>query len=74
MPQQAMLPVTIVEAEPSISQAKSKRPGLPDVVPIPHATVVRQSAIEIELAGATVRFGDHADLATVRAVLRMLRA
>ena len=71
---QAMLPVTIVEAEPNLRQAKLKQSYLPKLASIAPATVVRQSLIEIEIAGATVRFDECADLTKVRAVVRMLRA
>ncbi len=73
-PQQAMLPVTVVEAEPNPSRAKPARSCLSGVPSIAPATVARQSIIEIEIAGATVRFDERAELSTVRAVVRMLRA
>ena len=73
-PPQAMLPVTIVEAEPNTQQPKSDRYCLSDVPPIASSKAARQSLIEIEIAGATVRFDECADLTRVRAVVRMLRA
>jgi transposase len=73
-PQQAMLPVTIIEAESNISPAKTKRPRLPDAAPVPDGSVVRPGVIEIQIADASVRFDGQADLAAVRAVVRMLRS
>lgn len=67
---QVMLPVAIVEASvPAIAEIKVKRPAAPAA----GASAVRQSVIEIQIAGATIRFDGHADLATLGAVLRMLR-
>lgn len=74
-PQQAMLPVTIVEAPILESaQTKAKRPALPDATPIPDASAAQRGAIEIQIADATVRFDGNADLSTLRAVVRMLRS
>ena len=73
-PQQVMLPVTVVDAGSNSARAKSVRPGSSDVQSIAPTIVARQSVIEIEIAGATVRFDERADLTTVRAVVRMLRA
>ena len=73
-PQQAMLPVTIIEAEPNPPQMKSQRPCLPDVTPSAPAEAGRPRVIEIQIAGATVRFDEGANLSTVRAVVGMLRA
>jgi transposase len=74
MPQQVMLPVTIVEPGPNPLQAKPERPCLSDVPSVGPTSVGRPSIIEIEIAGATVRFDERADLTKVRAVVRMLRA
>lgn len=73
-PEQVMLPVMVIDSEPTISRLKAKPVRGPDAVPIPDATVARQSLIEIQIADATVRFDHCADLAAVRAVVRMLRA
>lgn len=73
-PPQVMLPVTVVGLEPNPSLAKSNRYCLSDVPSIASTKVVRQSLIEIEIAGAIVRFDECADLTKVRAVVRMLRA
>jgi transposase len=74
-PQQAMLPVTIVEAPlPETAQTKAKRPALPDATSIPDTPAAQRGAIEIQIADATVRFDGNADLSTLRAVVRMLRS
>ena len=73
-PRQAMLPVTIVEAAPvETPKTKAKRSILPNAAPIPDATGAQRGTIEIQIADATVRFDNHADLSTLRAVVRMLR-
>ena len=68
-PQQVMLPVTVVDAASNPVRPESS--DMPSIVP---TTVARQSIIEIVIDGATVRFDECADLTTVRAVVRMLRA
>jgi len=70
---QIMLPVTIVETSaPAIEAIQVKRPAARAADG--SADAVRQSIIEIQIAGATIRFDGHADLATLGAVLRMLRS
>jgi transposase len=72
---QVMLPVAIVEApESSASVVKTKRQTDPVTVPAADAGVVRHGVIEIQIADATVRVDGHADLATLRSVIGMLRA
>lgn len=64
-----MLPVTIVTTptmEVSAAQAAAKT--LSDSGP------TQQGIIEIQFAQASIRFDGHADLATLRAVVRMLRS
>jgi transposase len=69
---QVMLPVTLVETSArAIEEIKMKRPAAPAADA--SADAVRQRVIEIQIAGATIRFDGHADLATLGAVLRMLR-
>ena len=66
---QAMLPVTIVEENP----ANLPLANMPDAVAGQAAAATRQGVIEIQMAGAIMRFDGQADLATIRAVLGMLR-
>lgn len=70
--QQAMLPVAIIEA-PSVVVAQRKAKPLQDASSLPEASPRQQGIIEIRIADATVRLDAHADLATLRAVVRMLR-
>jgi transposase len=73
---QVMLPVAIVEAPASVVPVMaSKRQAAPTPVPAPAADAgaIRHGIIEIQIADATVRFDGQADLATLRAVVRMLR-
>lgn len=72
LPQQAMLPVTIIDA-PSVDAPQPKAKPLRDASSIPEAGSGQQGIIEIRIADATVRFDGQADLATLRAVVRMLR-
>jgi len=72
---QVMLPVAIVEASildaPAVKERRQS--STPAVVPVADSGVARQGIIEIQIAEATVRFDGHADLSTLRAVVRMLR-
>ena len=69
---QVMLPVTIVDAAAMDTPvAKAKRQAT--AAPLVDVGVARQGVIEIQIADATIRFDDHADLSTLRAVVRMLR-
>ena len=54
--------------------ATAKRQANPATAPLADVSAMRQGVIEIQIAEATVRFDCHADLATLRAVVRMLRA
>lgn len=60
----ALLPVAVVEA--TVETASSVSPPLP-------AGAATQHGIEIAFADCTVRVGEHADLAMLRAVVGMLR-
>lgn len=69
---QTMLPVSIVDENPA---------SLPTITPSDMPSTVTEKAdtascgvIEIQIAGAVVRVNGAADLATVRAVLSMLRS
>lgn len=74
-PAQVMLPVTIVETATMESPgATAKRQTKPATAPLVDVSALRQGVIEIQIAEATMRFDGHADLATLRAVVRMLRA
>ncbi|MBC7500901.1 MAG: transposase [Herminiimonas sp.] len=74
-PAQAMLPVTIVETATIKSPVvTAKRETNRAKAPLADVSIARQGVIEIQIAEATVRFDGHADLATLRAVVRMLRA
>ena len=69
---QAMLPVTIVDENPdNLPLANST--DMPDAVAGKGSAATRPGVIEIQMAGAVVRFDGKADLTTVRAVLGMLR-
>ena len=71
--QPVMLPVTIVEAPASGTPAtNAKRSTLP-AAEVDDATAGQHGIIEIRIADATIRFDGQADLATLRAVVRMLR-
>ena len=69
---QAMLPVTIVEENPA-NLPLANSTDMPDAVAGQAAAANRQGVIEIQMAGAIMRFDGQADLATIRAVLGMLR-
>jgi transposase len=72
---QVMLPVALVEASASNAPAvKTKRHAVAVTVSAVDIGVGRHGVIEIQIAEATVRFDGHADLATLRSVIRMLRA
>lgn len=74
-PAQVMLPVTVVETATIESpMAAVTRETNRAKAPLADVSTVRQGVIEIQIAEATVRFDGHADLATLRAVVRMLRA
>ena len=73
-PAQVMLPVTIVETATIESPVvTAKRETNRAKAPLDNVSMARQGVIEIQIAKATVRFDGHADLATLRAVVRMLR-
>jgi transposase len=72
---QVMLPVAIVEAsESSAPVVTTKRHAVAVTVPASDVGNARRGVIEIQIAEATVRFDGLADLATLRSVIRMLRA
>ncbi len=52
---------------------KVARQAAPVAAPATQSDVARHGVIEIQIADATIRFGDHADLSMLRAVVRMLR-
>ena len=69
---QTMLPVTIVDDNPDhLSPANPT--DIPDAFAAQMATTTQPGWIEIQIAGAVVRFDGKADLTMVRAVLGMLR-
>lgn len=71
---QVMLPVTLIEGSASAGPAiKAKRQTAPVAAPAAEANAARHGIIEIQIADATIRFDNHADLSTLRAVVRMLR-
>ena len=71
---QVMLPVTLIEASASAApEIKAKRQTTPVAAPAAQADVARHGVIEIQIADATIRFDDHADLSTLHAVIGMLR-
>jgi transposase len=73
-PPQVMLPVTIVETSAvDAPTAPAKRPANSAGVAVANVGAVRHGVIEIQIGEMTVRFDGHADLATLRAVVRMLR-
>jgi transposase len=74
---QIMLPVAIVEAPASIAPVvttKRQAARVPVTAPAAEAHAGRHGVIEIQIAEATIRVDGHADLATLRSVIRMLRA
>jgi transposase len=72
MHRQAMLPVTIVDENPD--HLPSAHPTeLPEAVVAQEPAATRPGVIEIQIAGAMMRFDGKADLTMVRAVLGMLR-
>lgn len=72
MRRQAMLPVTIIDEQPD-HLPSAKPTDIPDAVTTQEALTDRSGVIEIQMAGALVRFDGKADLTAVRAVLGMLR-
>jgi transposase len=71
-PPQVMLPVTIVETSAADAPvAAVKRQA---ISPGTDVGVARQGVIEIHIGETMIRFDNHADLTTLRAVVRMLRA
>jgi transposase len=67
-----MLPVTIIDTQlPELPITKAKRAAKLEIAQ--DANAARPGVIEIQIAGATIRFDGQADLATVRALVRMLR-
>lgn len=72
MQRQAMLPVTIVDESP-VNLPSTNPTCIPDTVASQGHAGTRPSVIEIEIAGAVMRFDGKADLSMVRAVLGMLR-
>lgn len=72
MQRQAMLPVTIVDESP-VNLSSTNPTCIPDAVASQGHAGTRPSVIEIEIAGAVMRFDGKADLSMVRAVLGMLR-
>ncbi len=72
MHRQAMLPVSIVDENPD--HLPSAHPtGTPDSVAVQESGITQPGVIEIQIAGAVMRFDGKADLSMVRAVLGMLR-
>ena len=72
MHRQAMLPVTIVDDNPD--HLPSAHPtAIPDGVAGQGPAVTQPGVIEVQIAGAVMRFDGKADLNMVRAVLGMLR-
>lgn len=70
----AMLPVTIIDDQfTDLVVAAANPADVADAVAGSEADANRSGVIEIQLAGAFVRFDCKADLTTVRAVLGMLR-
>ena len=69
---QPMLPVTIVDDNPD--HLPSEQPTVsPNAVVAQRTATTEPSVIEIQIAGAVMRFDGKADLSVVRAVLGMLR-
>ena len=72
MHRQAMLPVTIVDDNPDHLPPEYPTAS-PDAVVAQRTATTELSVIEIQIAGAVMRFDGKADLTVVRAVLGMLR-
>jgi transposase-like protein len=72
MHRQAMLPVTIIDAQP-VNLASVHPIDRPNTVTAQEVLTDRSGVIEIQMAGAVVRFDGKADLTAIRAVLGMLR-
>ncbi|MFZ6747270.1 IS66-like element accessory protein TnpA [Undibacterium sp. JH2W] len=72
MHRQAMLPVTIVDDNPDHLPPEHPTAS-PDAVVAQRTATTEPSVIEIQIAGAVMRFDGKADLSMVRAVLEMLR-
>ncbi|WP_329605140.1 IS66-like element accessory protein TnpA, partial [Undibacterium rugosum] len=72
MHRQAMLPVTIIDEQPD-HLALAHPIDRPDAVAAQEVLTDRSGVIEIQMAGAVVRFDGKADLTAIRAVLGMLR-
>jgi transposase len=71
---QVMLPVTLIDIPASAVPAiEPKRKTASVAAPATKADVARHGVIEIQIADATIRFDDSADLSRLRAVVRMLR-
>jgi transposase len=71
---QVMLPVALVDASASITPVvKTKRQPVAVTGPAAGTGEARHGVIEIQIAEVTIRFDGHADLATLRSVIRMLR-
>jgi len=69
---QPMLPVTIVDDNPD--HLSPEQPTVsPNAVVAQRTATTESSVIEIQIAGAVMRFDGKADLSVVRAVLGMLR-
>ena len=67
-----MVPVTIVDDNPD--HLPSEQPTVsPNAVVAQRTATTESSVIEIQIAGAVMRFDGKADLSVVRAVLGMLR-
>jgi hypothetical protein len=67
-----MLPVTVIDEMPT-GLPSSKSTASADAGAIAERSGVRSSVIEIEIAGALMRFDGKADLSMIRAVLGILR-
>ena len=72
MHRQAMLPVTITDEQPA-NLASVHPIDRPDAVAAQDVLTDRSGVIEIQMAGAVLRFDGKADLTAIRAVLGMLR-
>jgi transposase len=73
---QIMLPVAIVEAPASIAPVvttKCQATPVPLTAPAADVHAGRHGVIEIQIGDPTIRVDGHADLATLRSVIRMLR-
>jgi transposase len=71
--QQAMLPVTVIEAPANDEAQPGKTSTIHEASPASDTTVAQRGIIEVVLADATVRINGHADLSAVHAIMRMLR-